>query len=162
MDKAKIGPIACAAGALLILLSVFTKSWFSESEGKMSMGIGLWSAEICFGDECKSESMSASEKGMKGGDKAFVYVGKINFLIGLAATGLLGLLAFAGFTQKKDLTGKFGKFGMIAAGVFLLFSLVFLFLKPESFDKIGVGFSFFMALLGGIGGIVGSKFVASE
>ena len=156
MEKAKIGAIALAVGALFILVATLTSSWFSESKGKRSIGIGLWSVEFCRGDKCKSESMSTDD--MKD-DKMFVYVGKLTFFVGLATAGLLGFLAFCGFTQKKEFITKFAKFGLIDAAVFLVLAIVFLLTKPEGFDKIGVGFSFIIAFLGGIAGIVGSKFV---
>ena len=151
MDKAKIGAIVSAVAAVMILGSLVT-NWFSKSEGKMSLGVSLWSVEFCMGDKCKSESIPTD-----GDEKAFAYIGKLNFFIGLAAAGLLGFMAFSGFTQKEEFIAKFGKFAMIGAIAFLVLTIGYLVTKPDGLP--GVGFSFILAFFGGIAGIVGSKFI---
>ena len=165
MEKNKVATIVMGVSALLLLLGVFTKGWFSKSESKggmeASMGVGLWGtmkAEMCMKGECKTESdtMKFSDA-KKGKDKAWLAFGKIGFIVGLLAVVALGAAAAMSWMGNPNLA-KACLGSMAACGLMALCVLMFLVLKPKEFGDmdLGIGFSFFMGVLGIAGGFVGA------
>jgi hypothetical protein len=162
MEKNKIATIVMGVSALCLLIAVFTKGWFSESKSQggmeVSMGIGIWGtakAEMCMEGKCEShsESMKFSDA-KKGKDKAWLAFGKIGFIALLLAVVALGAGAAMSWLGNPMLA-KACLGAMATCGLGALCVLMFLVLKPDGLP--GIGFSFFLGVLGIAGGFVGAS-----
>jgi hypothetical protein len=155
MEKNKVATIVLGVSAVLLLLAVLTKGFYSRSEGPISMGVGLWgTVKVCMGDKCDSKSASLSDM-KKGKDKAWLVFGKAGFVIGLVAFLVLAVAAAMSWISNPN-AATMCMAGLITSAIVLFCGLMFLILKPEEMKEIGIGYGFFLLLLGTIGGIVGS------
>lgn len=159
MDSRRQKVVAIAiAGAFLVLIAIFSKSWFKgESAGgddgslKASVSIGLTGGQSCAGDQCQSISLGQV-------DDNWSYVGIGAILCGLATLGVAGYLVFlvlkgrAGSVDPKKLA--------LPAGAGAAAAAVFLFIKPPGVTA-KMSWAGFVAILG-FGASAGAIFLAQR
>ncbi len=158
--------ILMGVAALLMIVGVATKSWYTANESRegitASVAIGLTSVEMCISGElipaedrkCVTTPYSKVPEEEAKKDKTFFYAGKLTLFGGIfAAILLLGACVMS-------LTGNSGKgpvdprrLAQILTPVALLGAIVFVANKPDNMTEPSIGFSAIVFFLGAIAGI---------
>ncbi len=145
--KVKNLAIALAVVAVLLLIGVVTKSWFTASERRVEIGMGLTGIEFCAGSNCQSVGFDKLGGKEPGGVAIIGYVG---FIAGLAAAAGAGALAFFTLTGKPNPIPR--KVLDVAFGLAIFGTLSFVIRWfIEGTGPMSIGFSAFL----GVGGAIG-------
>ena len=135
--------IALWVTAAVILIGLFTKSWFTPERG--DGGVGLTGVEVCRGDRCETAAWDE----LKRAPKDIGVFGWLGMLGGLGAAGLaaaVGGLVASGKAQRVPLKVMNVVLGVAAFSTTMFAMRVF----GEMSRDVSIGYSGFLA----IGGII--------
>jgi hypothetical protein len=143
--------IALGVAALLVMIGIFTKSWFTAPRGEG--GVGLTGIEMCRGDTCRSVSWDELKRAP---DDIGIF-GTLGLLGGLASVGFTAaaiVLALQGKAHKLPLKIMNGVLGLTA------FFNTFFFMRVwgEMGKDVDLGYSGFLA----IGGLIAIGLVVRQ
>jgi hypothetical protein len=160
-----LGGILVLVAALMILVGVSTRSWFTMEDDGDSMKAGLTGYSICFSsgsyddydDSSSSHTTCKNEffAGRQGTPKDIYAVGYLGFLLGLGSAGCAAIAGIMGLT-KKAASIPVVVFAAIA-GVALaahLYYVMRVFTEFHGERHPSLGYSMFLAVVGGIGALV--------
>jgi hypothetical protein len=158
-----LGGILVLVAALMILVGVCTRSWFTMNDDGDSMKAGLTGYSICIGssgyddydsgggDSCHEEFFA----GRMGTPKDIFAAGYLGFLFGIGAAACAAVAGIMGLTRKAA-SVPVVIFAVIA-GVALADQLYYVVRVQSEFHgeiKPSMGYSMFLAVIGGIGALV--------
>jgi len=150
-NPAQLGGILLLVCAALVLIATFSRGWLTASNDRGHMGIGLIGFEACRGDRCEGEFFS--DKLSKGSDADITVERYVAFLGGIASVVLLSLGGAMALTRKPDKVPLLATY--IVCGVTLLFGVIYVgrvLSEAHGSRGPGPGWSFFLAILGLVGG----------
>jgi hypothetical protein len=153
--KVKNLAIALCVLAALLLIGVVTKSWFTASERRMEIGMGLTGVELSGGG--KSMSMSYGDMG-KAAPGGVAFIGYLALIAGLAAAAGAGAFGYFTLTRKPNPIPR--KVFDIAVGLAVFGTLSFVLRWfIEGTKGASIGYSAILGIGGAIGVGVVSKMI---
>jgi hypothetical protein len=169
MGSKNVALAALGLGGILLLVGVFTTSWytFSNSERGVSASVGLKTSGTCEKGKCETMSTATFVTQLLGGEeeevKPWLKLGLITYWLSLIA-GILCLIGVASAATGKavNLPVAPERLGALLAAVALITAILFVAAtrKPEAMGEFSLGFSAFAGLIGaalGAGGLLGKK-----
>ena len=163
---------ALGLGGVLMLIGVFTNSWYTFSSESVEANVGLKDTDFCKKDACESlvngtfvtTAFNVGEEEVK----PWLKLGLITHWLALIA-GILCLIGVVSAATGKavDLPVAPERLGALLAAVALITAILFVVAtrKPEGMDEFSLGFSAFAGLIGaalGAGGLLGKKAKSDE
>lgn len=136
----------CLAAALAILAGGLTASWWSYESDGMSVTTGLRESRFCFPDRCRSAWLGEGAHAER-----WVRAGAATYAAAFVAAGLLLLLAVTVLLRRaRELVSKASLVAAVSAGIS---GVMFVWLAPEQYPEMSVGYSMVCFFLGAVLGI---------
>ena len=157
MEKRKLGMWLGAVGAILLLLSVATKLWWSGGGMGMGLKVGPLGAEACGELGCAGIDMAQI------GGGAWQGVGYLVFLAGLG-TSLLGLgVVWAAWTRKPIGSSRFDLNKMVVrlGAASIVCAIAFAATRPSQAVGLSMGVGLYLAVIGA-GLLMGATLVLGQ